>query len=148
MKSSAGRDPSPAAEVIDHLRSAFEGGDRKALIQAICYCAGRGLVMPGWVVKELLGGWDAVHSYRAKSWDEVFGRPHKKSVSLPVQRRRLEMLIPVYREVTELREAQPERHPLDAFTFAEVGKKLKISEGMARKLYYEAKKIFGPRPKQ
>lgn len=130
---------------LDVLEAMHQDGHKLALMIAVyeCMCCSHDILPPVWVVEAFTVGVEKVWEGEAGSWDEAFGRPYGKGVRTSrigrVRRERGE----VYRAVSEARQRKPDR-PLDDGLFEEVGAKFGMGKTRARKLYYQAKKIFDP----
>jgi hypothetical protein len=71
-----------------------------------------------------------------KSWDEVFGRPHKKGAHLTSLRRKRRLRIPILLRVTERQDAG---EPISKDLFDCVGEEFGIAGTLVSEIYYEAK---------
>lgn len=133
-----------AKERIKELRVQYEAGDRMALLAAIRRCANHGLVMPEWVAKEFIRGYDSVLNCREKSWDAAFGAPYPKNSNLRAMRRRRTLRLSVYNAVNDLHRRDPKEYPIDGITFAVIGKRkqFNMSGSAIGKLYYETKHLM------
>lgn len=88
-----------ALRSLDEMKITFEGGDSFTLMRAIRLCANRDLVMPDWVQRGYIQAFDKVNNYRAKSWDEVFGKPLPKGANLNALRKKREKSILVLNQI-------------------------------------------------
>ncbi len=52
-------------------------GDNKALMKCIDFCCTNKLVIPNWAAEAFHQGYTKISNYEARSWDVVFGQPHK-----------------------------------------------------------------------
>ena len=130
------------------LKEKFEQGDAHALMLALRICANHDLVMPAWVSRAYIAKFDTVNLYRAKSWDEVFGRPIPKGRHLRALRNDLDMPWKIYFRIQKiLREEKSSRAPakMDNALFSRVGKEVGINRSDAQRYYYQAKKAFDER---
>jgi hypothetical protein len=135
---------------IEKLRGQFEAGDRWALFAAIRKCANHDLVMPDWVARGFIRGYDQVLNCKVGSWDEAYGAPYPKGARIAALKRRRELRFAVFHAVKKLHEVDPKVYPIDAGTFEQVGRQRqfvdKDGEAMGSatvgKLYYEAKRLL------
>ena len=154
-----------AMEQLEAERQQFEAGNKMALFGAISICAQRDLVMPEWVALAFINGYHNVLQGRLGSWDEAFGRPHKKGKHLENYRKNRSLRIhlfnrankildrdsydpeaPVFGDIDEeTLEWLPRKNkaiPIDEAFFERLGEEFNISTGLAQRLYYEAQKAF------
>lgn len=125
------------------METAFERGDRGALMAAIRLCANHDLVMPSWISRGFIKGYDAVLNGRAASWDDAFGRPYKKGTHLQSLRTKRLLRFQVFNMVQRIRDA--ESVPIDEGLFERVGRRLGICKTLASDLYYEAQRMIPSR---
>lgn len=95
--------------------------------------------MPEWAADAYVRGFEACRHGSAKSWDDVFGRPHAKGTSLKALMRRHKYQWPLVNRIREIRAADPTR-ALDGSLFEEVGKEFDLGKTLASDYYYDAKK--------
>jgi hypothetical protein len=132
-----------ALQEIDQLKVAYENGDKMALFAAMRKCANHDLIMPPWVSRGFISGYDSVLTCRVGSWDDAFGRPYPKGKHLVnMQQDRLKRYA-IYFRIKEIIEA--ERHAIDDGLFERAGSEFGVSKSSANRLYYEAQKMFLPR---
>lgn len=60
----------------------WDAGDSKALFTAVALCGSAGLPLPRWCTSPIFKASSQVNRYEEKSWDNVFGLPHKKGSKL------------------------------------------------------------------
>jgi hypothetical protein len=77
-----------AHERLEEERARYNAGDMAALFGALRVCANHDLVMPEWVSRAFIRGYDKVLTCRAGSWDEAFGAPYPKGFHLVGTRKR------------------------------------------------------------
>ena len=118
----------------------FAKGDRYMLLLALRVCANHDLPMPGWLARAFIKAFDAVHNLRARTWDEVFGKPpipERKHL----HRLRDDLILPsrVWRLIDEIRTSEP-KTAIDEHLFARVGAKLHIGKTRVAEYYYAVKR--------
>lgn len=127
-------------ERIEKYRKAFEASaDSYWVLLAIRVCANHDLVMPEWLARAYIRAFDTVHTARAKSWDDVFGKPYPKGAHLSAVRQRMTLRWQVLNHVNDIKAREP-KTPTDAALFERVGEALGIGKTQAETLYYEAKR--------
>lgn len=129
------------AAVIElrELRAQYEAGDNVALLDAVHICAMNGLPMPAWCAQNYLNKYRSVIGYKARTWDEAFGKAHPKNVQLSAKEKKRRLAGPVYLEVRRIRQAEPDT-PIDASLFERVGKTFNIGKTLAEQYYYDRAK--------
>ena len=140
---------SPAAPIwqwdalhrLDALEDDYQAGDGAALMEAIFLCADKELVMPPWVQAAYMNSYREVIHFKVGSWDDAFGRPHRKGLRLVDARRRRRLRPRVYRLVRKYLRLRPHK-TIDIQLFEDIGKKLHIGATLAEQLYYEQKSWF------
>lgn len=120
---------------IEWSRSHFAGGNKFALMRAIYLCAHHGLPMPAWVAAGCVAAYGAVAD--AKSWDDVFGRPHRKGTNREAQKKRARLELPIVCRVQAIRDSEP-GSSLGAVLFERVGEEFNIGKTAASDIYYNA----------
>lgn len=123
----------------------LETGDKAAILEALSICSLSDLPIPKWCAKAYLKAYRSVRQYRAKSWDDAFGRPHPKNTKIGAKRDEREKEFILYDRVEEMKKKNPKT---DKKTILErTGKELCIGEKLAEKYYYQVrariKKILG-----
>jgi hypothetical protein len=129
-----------ALHTLDDLERRFSAGEKYALLQAVRKCANHDLPMPEWLSAAFIKAFDQVHTYRAKSWDEVFGTPIPKGVQMAALKKRREKSAHVWNAVQG---ARSQGIPVDDELFAGVGKKLGLGVTLTKEYYAHAR---GQRP--
>ncbi len=127
-----------ALEDIERLEKAYAKGNKRALFDAISYCADFDLVMPAWVSRAFIEGWFKVVFCGVGSWDEAFGKPYPKGKHLGEMQKDAEARFGILSRVEELR--ADEGAALGDDLFERVGQEFNMSKTRANRLYYEAKK--------
>lgn len=130
-----------AFQAIEGLRANVERGDGTALLRVIYHCALRDLVLPDWAARKFLTKFRKVIHHEAKSWDTVFGKPHRKGMQLHGARLRREKAPQVWLRVTNIRRDEP-KTPIGDELFARVAKELGINKTLCNELYYERQRDF------
>jgi hypothetical protein len=118
---------------IEECRKRFEAGEKKELLEAIDYCARSGRAMPLWLVDAFCPRYAAWSRYEVKMLDQAFG-VERKGERIPDRRYRERLKPRVAAEVNRLH--THEKLPIDEALFERVGKRLGISMGKARDVYY------------
>ncbi len=121
------------------------------LFAAIRKCANHDLVMPDWVARGFIRGYDQVLNCRVGSWDKAFGAPYPKGARVADMKRRRELRLAVFFAVQALHRSDPKVYPICVGTFEQVGQQHlfagKDGEPMGSatvgKLYYKAKQLLG-----
>ncbi|MCK9229243.1 MAG: hypothetical protein M0Q23_00940 [Syntrophales bacterium] len=120
------------------LKQAYDAGNDAAITEALFTCAVNSLAMPAWLEVALAHSYHKVRRYQAKSWDDVFGKPHPKHIKIEAHRDRLKKRHAVYRKVQELRRDDPSV-AIDRGLFDDVGREFCLSGSLVEKFYYEVK---------
>ena len=129
-----------AAQTCIALRERIEGGDGKAVLNAVAECAKAGLVMPDWLARAYLKRWRVVVQAKAKSWDDEasFGRPYPKGANINAIRKSRLNGAKIFLGVRKLREQDP-GIPLEQ-AILEVAAPLGIGRTLAQEYFYEYQK--------
>jgi hypothetical protein len=97
------------------------------------------LPIPAWLTLAYLQAFRDIYQYRAKSWDDVFGKPHPKGTHLDAKRQEWEKSILVYHRVKEILRNEPGT-PIDGYLFERVGREFGIGgKTLTEKYYYSWK---------
>jgi hypothetical protein len=129
-----------AKSALLRLQRVYEGGDHRALVEALAVCACNQLPLPEWAVKAIRVAYRQFETGKLESWDDVFGRPYPgKSRKGTVTKSRSGE---VWREVRRL--MQQEQPPTDEYLFERAGKKLGMRRSTVSKLYYYHDRVFQP----
>jgi hypothetical protein len=98
--------------------------------------------IPIWVQIGFVMSYKRIMEYKAESWDDVFGRAHKKGIHLESARKKREMMISVYMRVEQIRKEEPST-PIDDGLFERVSEELEIGgKTLAKECYYAIKKFL------
>lgn len=128
-----------ASKNIDKLYDSYRAGDKQALLEALYGCFIHSLSFPRWCKKAFISACEEVYTYKAKTWDDVFGRPHPKGTHLAAKREEREMSFRVYEEIRQIKKECPST-PIDGQLFEEVGKKFGIGgKTKTEEWYYKRK---------
>lgn len=80
-----------AAQSVNALRSAVEGGCGFDVMDAVSRCMRHDLVAPDWLARAFVRRYDSVLNCRVGSWDDAFGRPYPLRARLGTLRQRRQM---------------------------------------------------------
>ncbi|HOT29026.1 MAG TPA: hypothetical protein PLU72_12645 [Candidatus Ozemobacteraceae bacterium] len=127
------------AQRINKRREAIEGGDGLAILSCMRDCARSGMIAPGWLAEAFVTRCDSVFDFKARSWDEVFGKPFPKRRKIETAREEHEKMFLVY-AVALGRHKDGER--IDKALFESVGDLFGMCGTRAEELYYKARKLF------
>lgn len=111
----------------------YLAGETQALMKCINFCCANKLVMPNWAAEAFHQGYTKVMNYEARSWDTVFGRPHKKGMHLKEQRCDEDKQL-IHKCVRELIN---QGYPIDEGLFETVGKRFGSKGREIRDIYYD-----------
>ena len=123
-----------AMQRLEERRLQFEAGHKMSLLAAIRICANHDLVMPGWVARAFISGYEKVLTCRANSWDKVFGNPYQKGRHLAAMRKKRNLSPAVWNAVNDARQ---QGAPVDEDLFEEVGKAYGLGKTLAAEYYYD-----------
>jgi hypothetical protein len=91
------------AQELKDLHELYRAKKNVALIiEALYVCSLNSLPIPRWCEMAFLAAYRKVRQYKAKSWDEVFGRPHPKGIHLDRKEMEREKSLRVYRRIREV----------------------------------------------
>lgn len=129
------------AQELKELYDTYRAGNARVIIEALFVCSLNSLPIPRWCEMAYLAAYRKVRQYKAKSWDDVFGRPHPKGTHLGTKRQEREKGWMVYRIIEKTKQDDPST-PIDGFLFESVGRKLGIGgKTLTEKLYYKEKNL-------
>jgi hypothetical protein len=126
-------------QFLDDFRRRESEGDDKAVLDALALCLEFDLIVPEWLARTFFARYEKVRDFEAGSWDEVFGRPHKKGIHLERAKRKIELCMPVLERVKEI--VENESVAIGAGLFERVGREFGISKTVCEELYYKALKM-------
>ena len=125
------------AHQLEQARLRYEQGKKSELLYWLRDCVMNNREVPDWIKKALCKALDDAHTYKIKSWNEVFGPPVPKGKHLKNARRNYEIAWPVFDRVQELHKSNPSEWPIGDYLFETVAAEFKIKKTLASKLYYE-----------
>ena len=132
------------AQELKDIYELHKAGHKEALIEAIYLCSINSLPLPRWCEYGFLGAYRKVRHYRAKSWDAVFGTPHKKGMHLETKRQEREKRHLVYRRIEEIKKQEPST-ATDWKLFERVGREFGIGAStLTEEWYYKELKFRKP----
>ncbi len=120
-------------------RRAYERGDKAALLRTVMLSIAFREPLPAWACRAFETAYDHVMMGGARSWDEVFGKPHlgkhKKSVALE------NLKYGIHRRVCDLHKGGM---PIDEALFDRVGQEMKppVSKTVISDSYYRVERIL------
>jgi len=120
---------------LKELYELYRTGNNAAIIEALFVCSINSLPIPRWCEMAYLASYRKVRHYKAKNWDDVFGRPHPKWTQLGVRRQEREKSLLVYHRIENIRKEDPSI-PIDAALFERVGKEFAIGGKTLTEEYY------------
>jgi hypothetical protein len=127
--------PEQAAEFVEQkLRPRFEGGEPRALLDAVDICARAGIAMPWWLVEAFSARYTAWRRLQIKTLDETFQVAWPKGTRWSDLARRERLKSDVLHRAFELRTR--ENLPFGEELFECIGRDLGISGGLANKIFY------------
>ncbi|MFA7423552.1 MAG: hypothetical protein WCZ16_00710 [Desulfosarcinaceae bacterium] len=131
-----------AAQELLKIGQLYEKEKNPAFIlRALFLCSFRSLPIPEWCEHAFVTSVRKVTRYKAKSWDDVFGKPHPKSTNLFAKRQRLEKAPLVYDRIRKIKRESPET-PIDGFLFEKVGREFGIGgKTTTEEFYKEGKEL-------
>jgi len=127
-----------AAGVLPSLRRNYEeSGNSGFLFLALNVCSQEGLMVPAWLAEAFGHIWTREKVAKARSWDEVFGKPIAKGMQPDAQQRRSELQPKIFERVQELSRAGKS---INKTLYADIGDEFEISGGYVEKLYGQEKR--------
>jgi hypothetical protein len=128
------------ARRLRKLYSERKSSDGAAIVEGLVTCIQNDLPIPRWCADGFLSAYNTVYSYKAKSWDDVFGRPHPKGVHLGALLKRDQYAPLVRSRIHQIKRLNPDT-PIDAALFERIGRELGIgSKTLTEEYYYDMKK--------
>lgn len=110
---------------LEGLYDSYQTGDKQALLEAMYLCMMHAIPLPLWCEKAFSSACKKVCTYKAKSWDDVFGRPHPKGTHLATKREEREKCLLVCNRIRQIQKENPSI-PIDGQLFETVGKEFGI----------------------
>jgi hypothetical protein len=123
------------AQELKELRAAYNQGRKEAILEVVYTCSLNSLPLPEWFEIAFIKAYRQVKQYRAKSWDDVFGKAHKKGTHLATKRQERTKSLAVYRRVREIKQAEP-LTPTDERLFDRVGRETGLGGATVMSEYY------------
>jgi|CXWL01.1.fsa_nt_gi hypothetical protein len=117
---------------FDVYEKEYLAGDTQALMKCMDFCCTKKLVIPNWAAEAFSEGYTKVSNHEARSWDTVFGKPHKGK-HLNEQRCDEDKQL-IHKCVRELIN---QGDPIDEGLFEKVGKRFRSQGREIRDIYYE-----------
>lgn len=128
-----------ALQELAETHKLYKSGQEEAIMEALYICTFNSLPVPLWLEMAFLNAYRKVRQYRAKSWDEVFGKPHRKGTHLATKRQEREKSLLVYYRIREIKESEPQT-PIDGSLFERVGRELALGgKTLIEEYYYKWK---------
>ena len=127
------------AQELKQIYDMYKTGYKHAVTEGLYTCALNSLPMPRWLEMAYLGAYRTVRHYKAKSWDDVFGRPHPKGTHLGTKKQERDFAWKVYRRIQQIKQDNPSI-PIDGFLFERIGKELGIGGKTLTEEYYYIEK--------
>jgi len=131
-----------AAQEIKFWHQKLCKGEKKAIIESLYLCVLNDFLVPSWLTLAFLRAYRDVNHYRAASWDEVFGPPHRKGIHLKAKKDEKDKSVRVWVRVKQIQKTKGE--PIDEFLFESIGKEFGICRSLASKHYYSLEKRLNP----
>lgn len=117
----------------DQHEREYLAGDSRALTRCIDYCCTKKIVIPNWAAEAFHLGYTKIRNYEARSWDTVFGKPHKKGTHLKEQRCE-EDKISIHKYV---KERIDQGHPIDQELFDLAAQRFGSYAKEIKDIYYD-----------
>ena len=124
---------------LEGLYDSYQTGDKQALLEAMYLCMMHAIPLPLWCKEAFLSACGKVYTYKAKSWEDVFGRPHPKGTHLATKREEREMSSRVYEKIRQIKKENPSI-PIDCHLFERVGRELGIGAKTKTEAWYYKQK--------
>ena len=127
---------------LAELEQRHDKGERGAVLDALDHCFSCRPIkeVPKWARAAFCEAYDEIFAARARSWDDVFGKPYPKGTNLSAVRRRKALEYKTWYCVRTLHAAGK---PLDDVMWSAVAKKLGIGRRRVKKYYYLLEKAGG-----
>lgn len=125
-------------EQLSEFREKVERGDGRTILTCLVMCLSGEVKIPDWLIAAFIDAYFRALDGSVRSWDEVFGRPHKKGMH-PASIRKFKTKSPaVWLEVNQA--YTHEGRAIDEGLFEEVGRKYGLGKTLAAEYYYAFKK--------
>jgi len=123
-----------ALATIEGKRSKIEGGNGRELLSAVREVLTAGVAAPEWLATEFATRyWRAIH-YDFATWDEAFGRLHKKGLKLQAAKIREDRWVQVVTRIQEI--LKTENVAIDDGLFERVAADLGFGQRQVKELWY------------
>lgn len=119
--------------VTDKYEINYLAGEQIALMNCIDYCCTKKIPIPNWAAQAFHLNYTKIINYEARSWDTVFGKPHKTGVHLKAQRCE-EYKNSIHKYV---RERIDQGHPIDQELFDLAAIRFASNATEIKDVYYE-----------
>jgi hypothetical protein len=124
--------------IMSLLEDWYKRGNKTAILMGIVTCIDFDQKIPEWCQDAFLDAFTEVRAFGAKSWDDVFGQPHKKGMNLDAARKARLFGHQVWARVEELKK---DGDAVDGYLFERVGKEFGIGgKTLAETYYYQEKR--------
>ncbi len=128
-----------ARKNLEELYDSYQAGDKQAVLEAFNGCFIHSIPLPRWCKMAFLSACEEVYTYKAKTWDDVFGRPHPKGTHLGAKREEREMCLLVCNRIRQIKKDNSSI-PIDGHLFETVGKEFGIGgKTKTEEWYYKQK---------
>jgi hypothetical protein len=112
---------------VESLREIYGRGEKDAIMEGLYLCILCGFPIPEWLARAYIDAYSKVNRLLARSWDDVFGRPHPKGTNLLSKRKKLEAGLLIFCRISYIKNRWPQI-PVNEELFERVG------EDVARKI--------------
>lgn len=126
---------------LQGLYEIYRKGNKAAVIEALYVCSLNSLPIPRWCEMAYLSAYRKIKHYKAKSWDDVFGRPHPKGTHLETKKQEREFAFKVYNRIEQIKRDDPST-PIDGYLFERIGREFGIGGKTLTEGYYYKEKNF------
>jgi hypothetical protein len=128
------------AQELKEIYELYRARNPAAIIEALFVCSLNSLPIPRWCELSYLAAYRRVRQYKAKSWDDVFGRPHQKGKNLGAKEKEREYSLQVYYRIEDIKRKDPSV-ATDGALFERVGKEFGIGgKTLTEEYYYKEKR--------
>ena len=80
---------------LEIAKQKIEGGNKAVLLKAMHECLIMRKPLPEWLRLAFLQAYQSAYPFEIKSWDEIFGKPHRKGANLKARKRHWELEWPI-----------------------------------------------------
>src|SRR5262245_16922400 len=117
------------AECLAILKEKCEGGNKAAILKALHQCFLMNAPVPRWLRQAFVNAYENVAGFKAKSWDQAFGRPHPKRMRPQARKQYRDLRYPIAVSVHRRKAAGK---PVDKRMFEKIAGELKRAGEVAR----------------